>query len=100
MPLEIIAKEDYLTAELSGEIDHHTALYMRTEIDRMFETSTPKMLILDFENVAFMDSSGIGLILGRKRMAESYGSRVMIKNPNKAVEKIMRLAGISNMIIP
>ena len=47
-----------------------------------------------------MDSSGIGLILGRRRVAELYGGRVVIKNPSRYAEKIIKLAGLGSMILP
>ena len=100
MSVEITTGNDYLTAVLEGEIDQHWAAEIRTRIDAMLEELLPLILILDFENVTFMDSSGIGLILGRKRVAESLGCRVLIKNPSRYAEKIIRLAGLSSMIIP
>ena len=100
MPVEMTTRKDYLTAVLEGEIDQHWAAEIRAKIDSRLEELTPKVLILDFEKVTFMDSSGIGLILGRKRAAESYGCSVFIKNPSRYAEKIIRLAGLSAMILP
>lgn len=100
MTVEITMGEDFLTASLSGELDQHTAAKAREIIDARLERCTPKLCILDFSRVAFMDSSGIGLILGRKRTAELYGGRVMIKNPSRHAEKIIKLAGLSSLILP
>ena len=63
--VRLILQDDVLTAVLSGEIDHHTAQGMREEIDFTVNQSKPKKLILSFEHVGFMDSAGIGLIIGR-----------------------------------
>ena len=69
--VRLILQDDVLTAVLSGEIDHHTAQGMREEIDFTVNQSKPKKLILSFEHVGFMDSAGIGLIIGRYKLMES-----------------------------
>ena len=69
-----------ITAALSGDIDHHAAREMRRELDEVIERSQPELLIIDMENVGFMDSSGIGLILGRLRAVRACGGDIIIKN--------------------
>ena len=59
----------------------------------------PSMLILDMSGVSFMDSSGIGLILGRQRIMESFGGGVAVKNPSPSVRRIIQVAGLSRLII-
>ena len=100
MTVEITLGEDFITASLSGELDHHTAAKARELIDARLERYTPRLCIMDFSRVSFMDSSGIGLILGRRRVAELYGGRVVIKNPSRYAEKIIKLAGLGSMILP
>ena len=100
MTVEILTGENYITAVLNGELDHCTAAGAREIIDARLEKYTPKLCILDFSGVSFMDSSGIGLILGRRRVAELYGGRVVIKNPSRYAEKIIKLAGLGSMILP
>lgn len=99
MTVEIINGENYITAVLKGEIDHHTAAGAREIIDARLERYTPKLCILDFSGVSFMDSSGIGLILGRQRVASVYGGKVKVKNPSRYAEKIIKLAGLQGMIL-
>ena len=100
MTVEIISGEEHITAVLCGELDHHTAAAARELIDARLERSTPKLCIMDMAGITFMDSSGIGLILGRQRVAEAYGGRVKVKNPSRHAEKMIRLAGLQGMIIP
>ena len=64
MPLKLCAEGKMVTACLIGEIDHHGAGKLREEIDTMLERNHPDTLILDFREVTFMDSSGIGLVWG------------------------------------
>ncbi|MBQ8791228.1 MAG: anti-sigma factor antagonist [Ruminiclostridium sp.] len=91
--------DELLSARLYGEIDHHTARDMRMLIDSEIEGTLPKSLILDFSGVQFMDSSGIGLILGRKRLVEALGGGLYIKNTKPHIRKIISLAGLDNLII-
>lgn len=100
MTVEITVGEDFLTAAISGELDHHTAAKAREIIDARLERCTPRLCILDFSRVSFMDSSGIGLILGRQRTADLYGGRVVVKNPSRYAEKIIKLAGLGSLILP
>ena len=63
--MNINSTGEVLTVFLQGEIDHHTAKGMREEIDRAIDFNMPSLLILDFSQVTFMDSSVIGLVMGR-----------------------------------
>jgi len=97
--VEIINTGERVTAGINGDIDHHSAANIRTQIDAVLENSTPKMLILDFSGVKFMDSSGIGLILGRKRVLDTFGGKLFIKNAQGIVEKIVKLAGLQGLMM-
>lgn len=90
---------DVITAAFFGEIDHHALNAVRKELDSVIEFSLPKLLILDFSEVVFMDSSGIGLILGRMKLVAGYGGRVAVMSINPLITKIIKLAGLGNMIV-
>ena len=83
-----------ITAYLSGEIDHHNAGPIRNEIDNALEKNHPEELVLDFSEVSFMDSSGIGLVMGRYKLIKELGGRLIIRNAPPAIKKVMKLAGI------
>lgn len=84
-----------LAAYLSGEIDHHTAQMLRTEIDAQIDARIPELLTIDFSGVTFMDSSGVGLILGRSRRMNANGGRLTIQNPPVPIRKMLDLAHIA-----
>lgn len=84
-----------LAAYLTGEIDHHAAQTLRREIDAQVDTRMPELLTIDFSGVTFMDSSGVGLILGRSRHITALGGRLTVQNPPNAVRKMLDLARIS-----
>lgn len=89
--------EGTLTALLSGEIDHHSAAAFREAIDREAEALHPRTLILDFGGVGFMDSSGVGLIMGRYKNAAEYGGSVRVINAPPMIERMMKLAGLGRL---
>ena len=84
-------------AELSGDIDHCSAKGLRTPIDEEIMRRLPLRLILDFGNVSFMDSSGIGLIIGRCKLMTDLGGSVIAVNPQPEVKKLMELAGVQRL---
>ncbi len=86
-----------LTAALLLEIDHHTARKIREKIDEQLFSFKPQLLILDFSGVRFMDSSGIGLILGRAQTASSIGVSLQIKGLSPTLSKLMRISGVDKV---
>ena len=95
--VDITYENGVLTAKLSGEIDHHIAPQMRGAIDAACERYRPARLALDFGGVGFMDSSGIGLIMGRYRTITLMGGRLEIVNIPPALKKIVVLSGIETL---
>lgn len=89
--------DNILTAKLSGEIDHHHAPSIRQKIDALTEQLKPQQLHLDFSGVSFMDSSGIGLIMGRYRQVTLSGGTLKVINIPKNLDKIIRLSGIESL---
>ena len=87
-----------ITAALYGDIDHHAARLIREELDSVIALSSPEMLILDFENVGFMDSSGVGLILGRLKAVQAYGGDIIIKNARPNIAAVIKLSGLKGLI--
>ena len=92
-----IEAENKLTAYLSGDIDHHTAAAMRTEIDHALRQNNIKILTLDFSGVTFMDSSGIGLVMGRQKLAAELGGRCRVADPPAYISKVMKISGIGRL---
>ena len=90
-------KNDILTAGLYGEIDHHIAAKIRSEIDAKCENQRPKVLRLDFKAVSFMDSSGVGLVMGRQRCISLLGGRLEVVNIPKQINKVFSLSGLDKL---
>lgn len=88
---------ELVTARLEGEIDHHTAKAMREQIDEAIEFNMPSLLILDFSKVSFMDSSGIGLVMGRYKALQKNGAALSVVNLSPNIYKVMKLAGLERL---
>lgn len=86
-----------LSAHINCEIDHHTASRLRQRIDREIFSNRPKLLMLDFGEVRFMDSSGIALILGRVESASAVGAKVHLDGLSPTLFKLVRLSGIERI---
>ena len=90
-------QEGELIARIGCDIDHHSAKQMREKIDlRLFE-SRPHTLIIDFASVSFMDSSGLGLILGRVERATALDVSVMLTGLSPTLMKLIRLGGLEKV---
>lgn len=90
--------EDYLIVKFNGELDHHTSEDARKKIDDWYHKKSKKNIILDLSNVNFMDSSGIGLVMGRYRNVKDNGGELKIVNSSDLVNKILRMSGIEKII--
>lgn len=81
-----------------GEIDHHSVRGIREEIDRAIFLYQAKDVKLDLSHVDFMDSSGLGLILGRHSKIKELGGALSVCNPTKRIEQILNMAGTDKVI--
>ena len=97
MGVRLQMRQGELIAFLEGEIDHHAAREAREEIDAAASRVKPHTLTLDFSNVTFMDSSGVGLILGRYRLVSGWGGEVCVANLRPQLERLGSLAGIREL---
>ena len=93
--LEVTNEE--ITAYLSGGIDHHSAVELRRRIDESVLSGTPERLILDFSGVTFMDSSGIGLIMGRWRLMQEQGGHLLVQGVPRSLRKVMKVSGLDKL---
>ena len=97
MGVEFLETGDDLIVFVSGEIDHHSASVIRSQIDNKIQTKKFKKLTLDFKKITFMDTSGIGLILGRFKLTKSLGIYMKIINIPEKLQRIINLSGIKNL---
>ncbi|MBO5064649.1 MAG: STAS domain-containing protein [Clostridia bacterium] len=98
MSVTIKNKSTVIYAFIKGEIDHHSAPEIRENIDDailLYENA--KLVVLDFGGVTFMDSSGVGLVMGRYRLASQQGKKIRVDNLSDRDFRIMKMSGIPKL---
>ena len=98
MSVDIKSVGELLTVMLYGEIDHHAAKDIREKIDEAIEFNMPSLVIMDFGGVTFMDSSGIGVIMGRYRLMQSVGGSVSAFGVSPRLDKLIEMSGIKRIV--
>lgn len=83
---------------LEGELDHRSAAGMRAEIDNQLRDRQISELVIDMGGLSFMDSSGIGLILGRYKIMERRGGTVLISRPGSRLDKLLGMSGVYDLV--
>ena len=87
-----------LLVEITEEMDHHTTDKMRRKIDDDITRYMPRKVVFDFDKVSFMDSAGIGMIIGRYKMVNMLGGTTQMKNVKQSIKKIFEMSGVSKII--
>ena len=98
MQSEYLNEDKVLLLKITEEIDHHAVEKIRRKADYEIEKHIPRKVIFDFNNVTFMDSAGIGLILGRYKNISSLGGSLEVINATETVNKILIMSGINKII--
>lgn len=90
--------ENILITKLDGELDHHSSAEARKDIDKTIDAFRCSCLILDFKNVTFMDSSGIGVVMGRYNKLKDSGGKVTVVHCDSYIDRILSMAGIYTIV--
>ena len=91
-------KGSTLIARLSGELHHHSADYVRQKIDAEIMKATTRNLVIDFGNVTFMDSSGIGVVMGRYKNITRMNGKAAIVAVNPQIRRVLEVSGIGRLM--
>ena len=94
MQVKFSRKGTTLIVGIIGELDHHTAEYIRDKVDSEIIKSTTKNVVFDFSRVSFMDSSGIGVIMGRYKNVQKLNGKTAIVNMSSQVRRILEMSGL------
>ena len=98
MKAEFEITDDILIVKLSGEVDHHGTAKIRDEIDSTYRVFGSRHMILDFSAVSFIDSSGIGMIMGRYNKVQETGGRMQICGCSEYMRSIILMSGIFTIV--
>ena len=96
--MEYQIEENSLTIFLPAELDHCNAEQVRKRADMLIEHNHIKYVIFDFANTDFMDSSGIGVLMGRYKLVYLVGGEVWAVNANERIRKILKMSGVTKII--
>lgn len=91
-------KDKLLILEINEEIDHHIAEKLRRDADYEIQRRSPKRIVLDFNSVSFMDSAGIGMVIGRYKTATMIGAKMEMINVKENIKKIFEMTGVLKII--
>ncbi len=91
-------KRDVLVVRLQGELDHHTAEELRTKVDEVLRNPQIRHIVLSLADLAFMDSSGIGVILGRYKQVAARSGEMVVCSINPTIYRIFEMSGLFKVI--
>ena len=91
-------KKNTLTVRLTGELDHSVAAGIRAEVDELILDPRIRRLVFDLRDLEFMDSSGIGLIIGRYKLMARRGGTVAVSCPDASVDRIFEMSGLYQLV--
>ncbi|MCL2854481.1 MAG: anti-sigma F factor antagonist [Defluviitaleaceae bacterium] len=98
MEIQFVERNGNLITKIRGEIDHHTADKIRRSLEEKFAESDAKNIVFDFAHVHFMDSSGIGMVIGRYKELQKTGGRVFAINIGPEISRIFDISGLRKII--
>lgn len=98
MKSKYLEEDKLLVLEITEEIDHHTTEKIKRRADYEIERFMPRKTIFDFNSVTFMDSAGIGMLIGRYKMAKMFGGTVELKNVKPNIKRILEMCGVLKLV--
>ncbi|MGN0025983.1 anti-sigma F factor antagonist [uncultured Clostridium sp.] len=98
MYLKFEKQDDTLIIRLMGELDHHSAEEVRVKIDDRIDRDNIRKVILNFSGVTFMDSSGIGVVIGRYKKMKNRNGKLCVAEINRTVNKVFEISGMYKII--
>lgn len=98
LEIDIHVKQNVLCVRLSGELDHHAAESLRHEVNQYLEKSNVKHLMLNLQELIFMDSSGLGVVLGRYKQIKQLGGEMVICGISPSVRRLFDMSGLFKII--
>ena len=90
--------DNCLMVKLPEEIDHYRSAFICDQADYYIMNNEVNHVVFDFEETKFMDSSGIGIIMGRYKKISCFGGKVFVLHPDKQIKRVLTLAGVSKLI--
>ncbi len=96
--LDYERRRQTLTVRLRDELDHNSAVRLRSELDELLKDASIRKLVLDLKKLSFMDSSGVGFIIGRYKVMARRGGSVAVMNADKQMDRIFKMSGLYELV--
>ncbi len=98
MEINAVRRGARTIVHLGGELDHHSAAQVRSTLDLILRDVTVRELVLDMRDVTFMDSAGLGVVLGRYRTLSARGGRMIVSGMRSSIDRIFRMSGLYALV--
>ncbi|MCG7406351.1 anti-sigma F factor antagonist [Paenibacillus sp. ACRRX] len=98
LQVELVHQRNVLITRLRGELDHHTSELVRIQLDEAIQRGQINHVVLSLKDLTFMDSSGLGVILGRYKLIKAKGGRMVVCDMNPAVSRLFELSGLFKIV--
>ncbi len=98
LSIDMEIRQHVLCVRLSGELDHHTSEQMREKITKVIEDKNIRHLVLNLEKLTFMDSSGLGVILGRYKQIKQADGEMVVCAISPTIERLFQISGLFKII--
>lgn len=98
MEINAVRRGPRVTVHLAGELDHHSAARVRSALDAILRDVTVREMLLDMRNVTFMDSAGLGVVLGRYKTLSGRGGRMIVSGMRTSIDRIFRMSGLYALV--
>ncbi|MBP0724289.1 anti-sigma F factor antagonist [Bacillus sp. RG28] len=96
--IELEVKENILCVRLAGELDHHTAEDLRLQVNEVLEKESIQHILLNLEQLTFMDSSGLGVILGRYKVIRNKGGEMVVCSISPSIKRLLDMSGLFKIV--
>ncbi|MBU9714765.1 anti-sigma F factor antagonist [Evansella tamaricis] len=96
--IDLEKRDNVLCVRLEGELDHHTAMELRESVDTAIKEQRLTHILLNLENLTFMDSSGLGVILGRYKTVQALGGEMVVCSISPQVKRLFEMSGMFKII--
>lgn len=90
--------DNCLMVKLPEEVDHYRAAYICENADKLIVQEEVQHVVFDFEDTRFMDSSGIGIIMGRYRKIACFGGKVYVIHVDRQIQRILNMSGLNKVV--
>ena len=98
MEVKSLGEKRAVLVKIDGELDHHISNSLRETVDSKLRSTNAVNVLFDFSNVGFMDSSGIGMIMGRYKSVKTLGGSVVVFGQNSQIKRIVKMSGIDKIV--